>query len=320
MNEKTSELKKVKFLRGLYVKEPVDITSGISMGNEKQEGDNLMSYVNSLNLNIQNIKSAEFIVTGHIHRYYVGEEAARKMHDDWILKNKQILSHLKMPYKITDWKDIIETSEFKTALIRVYELYEKDTSFKAKVNNVSRSHTSKADFETVKKYLLEECTYFYLYKGNFAYPSDHLNSACMHMIDNYNKDLTFRGYGLMPPKKTKKDTQPVMTSSHQQESSSKIPVAAPRTNSPPKTYIIDLEGEITPQHVFMYCGQISYLMDKIGLHGSQNKEQFFSKFVKTEEECLSMIPKKLIPTNNTGSQNDESTTQYYESLRVRYQK
>lgn len=302
MNDDTTgnELKICKFVKGYHIKEPTSLMLGVSMGSEKQTGKELESFVNMINSNFKNITKLNILVGAYLHRHYVGDDEAIRMHKEWVETNKNTLSKLKIPYEIIDWKDAINSEQYRSDLEFVKKLYETDSGFKNKVDNIARGHKHKADHSTAINYLLEECAYFKSLKGNFTYPALRLNDACQHIVSKYNAEFSYKPYTLIEQKKESMPTENIQISSH---SNSSYSPPHPRRNSPPSIYEYE---SITPQEFMVCCGHFSLLMQKVGLYTTPDKEKFFSQFLRKSDEMIGA----LLQTQGDTYEQDEQQPRY----------
>ncbi len=284
------EIKTSKFLKGFgNIKTPITMIYGVSIGNEKQTGNDLISFVNLINSNTPKyIKGVEIMIADYLHRHYSTEEEAQTAGDNWLKDNSEILKKLTVPYKIVRWKDIIAEPDFKEARNKINEHYEKDPSFKAKVQNVARSHTDKGDFSVVEKYLLEECAYFIYKQGYLTYPADKLNSACMHIIQKYNTDLHFLPFTLM---KRKKSDEFKSQNQDGQASTTHINTNTNGYLSYVSVSRARVQSEYSyPEELLVGCGQLALLMQKHGITKIEQREQFFSQYLKSTQPCIRLVP------------------------------
>jgi len=303
------EIKTGKFIKGFgNTKLPITMIFGVSMGNEKQSGNDLISFVNLINSHAKkSIIAVEIMVADYLHRHYSTEEEAQTDGDNWIKENENILKGLKVPYTIVRWKDIIQEQKFKEAQIKIAEHYQKDASFKAKVQNVARSHTDKGDFPVVEKYLLEECAYFIYKNGYLTYPAQKLNSACMHVIQKYNNDLLFLPYCLNGRKKSDEfktqqnhaqpqTVQPMQNIISTSNTSSYLGyVSVPRVQHA----TVVQPSFCYPEELVVGCGQLSLLMQKHGITKVEQREQFFSQYLKSVQPCINMMPVLICDESST---------------------
>ena len=292
MNDDTTDLKKGKFLRGFgNIKTPVTMIYGVSMGNEKQTGNNLLSFINLVNINSPRfINGVEIMIADYLHRHYSTEQEAQKAGDDWITQNAELLKQLKVPYKIVRWKDFIQEDGFKRAQIKIAELFEKDVLFRSKLQNVTKSHKDKGVDSDVEKYLLEECAYFIYKNGYLTYPSDKLNSACMHILQKYNTDLVFLPHALQERKKSDEFRQ-----------------VNNYTNYPSTTYLNHSEpsrhGNSFPEELILSCAQTSLLMQRYGFHKVEQREHFFSQYLKSVQM---LVPQTIDSSTSRSNTHEES--------------
>jgi hypothetical protein len=273
-------LKIGKFLRGFgNIRTPITMIYGVSIGNERQTGNDLISFINLVNINTPRfINGVEIMIADYLHRHYSTEEESQKSGDNWIIQNSELLKKLKVPYKIVRWKDITQEEDFKVSQIKISELFEKDLLFKSKLQNVTKSHKDKGVDTDVEKYLLEECAYFIYKNGYLTYPSDKLNAACMHLLQKYNSDLIFLPHALQERKKSD-EFKPLINQTNKNHPSYSNHSEPPRTNN--YSY---------PEELVISCAQTSLLMQRYGFHKVEQREQFFSQYLKSVQPCLQLVP------------------------------
>lgn len=296
MHDDTEELKKGKFLKGFgNIKTPVVMIYGVSIGNEKQTGNDLISFINLVNINSPKfINGVEVMIADYLHRHYSTEEEAQQGGDDWIAQNAELLKQLKVPYKIVRWKDFMKEEGFKKAQLKVSELFEKDLLFKSKLQNVTKSHKDKGVDSDVEKYLLEECAYFIYKNGYLTYPSDKLNAACMHILQKYNTDLIFLPHALQERKKPDDlKTSPSQTST--------------KTTHNYHTYSNHSEPRTTsysyPEELVISCAQTSLLMQRYGFYKLEQREKFFSQYLKSVQQ---LVPDVIDSSTSRNITHEES--------------
>ncbi len=202
--------KKAKFIKGLNTKERTTLTLAVSMENEKQTGEDLEAFIVLVNQHKNRVKRLKIVLSCYLQRHYIGKQAAEALFDKWKGENKDALSKLDpdIELEVVGWRTIIETDEFKCALQFLTRLYDESEEFRTKVKLLSNRHSHKADAESSKSYLLEENTFFMIYKGIVCYPGQHLNAANEFVVQNYNKDLIFCGYIVFIKNKNKLSSVP----------------------------------------------------------------------------------------------------------------
>jgi len=293
------EIKTAKFVKGYgNIKSQIKMIFGVSMGNEKQTGNDLISFVNLINSHTHKITDVEIMVADYLHRHYSTEEEAQAAGDEWLRDNAEILKQLKVPYKIVRWKDILAEPEFQQAQIKIKEHYEKDSGFKAKVQNVAKSHIDKGDITNVEKYLLEECAYFIYKTGYLTYPADKLNSACMHLIQKYNNDLLFFPYRLDKRKKSD-EFNPSMQLQQQQITQQNSNTSTVNSYLSYVSVSRVQPSYCYPEELMVGCSKLALLMGKHGITKIEQREQFFSQYLKSMQPCMSMVPTLVCGESST---------------------
>lgn len=300
MDESTDNPMVGDFVGGFNVKSPVDLILGISDGNKKQQGKDLKAFVDMVNFMKIKIKSVEIMVTAYIQRHYHGEEEALRRRDSYIAENQEILKGLKIPFTITDWKTIIETEDFKHALFETKELYETDNAFRVKIDNLSQSHRQKASPEKCKEYVLEEAAYFLYKKVHVCYPADNLNIACVHIIENYNKDAVFHGYRFKPKFSPKIKSPKLTENTH--HSNYPTVQAAPIAGSPIHNFSY-LQPSYTKEDLFFDTISLARIMGKIGLIGNEDKIRYFQNVLTHNEQFMSQTTRE---SSNEGTTTNTS--------------
>ncbi len=299
MNEEDAAVRRGKFNRGFAkLREKVTLIFGVSVGNEKQSGNDLMSFVDLVNQNKEYISGIEVMLTGYLHRYYTSETEALSFDEKYIQENESTLSLLQVPYKVTRWQDICADQRFIENREQIDRIYASDEGFQIKVGNTVKKHSSKADDATVRKYLLEEATFFLYREGYLTYPADKLNLACMHIMENYSDGIKFVPYALIgqSKKKTRRNTPPDSISPQGATPPDSPPHSPPRVVSyaPSAYHPPAVANGVSADEIFMCCSQASILMQRFGIHRAEDRKQFFSRYIDKTSECLSGFDQALV--------------------------
>ncbi len=254
--------KNAKFIKGLNVKKPITLRLLASIDNRNLKEKALTAFVGLVNRHKSRIKELEIIVGCYLQRYYVGEEKASLLFEEWKLKNRESLINLdgSISLKITSWKAIVEDEKFEDASGKVKKLYDEDSAYKCKVDLQAKGHKHQAPFENAKDYLLEENAAFMFLEGHFAYPSQHLNAANLHIVENYNQDFIFHGYSIFEAKNK----------------------TSPRKNL--KNSDSDSDDSDSDK-LMVTCIRAATLMEKCGIFGAKEQEEYFKKFLAAREQC-----------------------------------
>lgn len=240
---------KTRFYKGLKITEPIILKFAVSMSNEHQTKSEFGLFIDLVNRqNNQRIKiqKLEIILSCYLQRYYYGEDYPKKLEAQWRTESEKYLSHLKaIELEIIEWKTLIEKTGFIEAKQKVDSLYKEDSAFTTIVNNLATRHANKADHESAKKYLLEECAVFLNMNGHVAYPGTNWNEAVDYVLKIFSSNLIYHGY--------------CFYKSHE--------------HAPSK------EKPSTEIKLLNSCLKTTKLLNKFGVIGEQNQAQFFKDFL-----------------------------------------
>lgn len=191
---------RAKFIKGFVVDEAVVLQHFISMNHDRQSNENFKAFiemVQRLNKNQkQRINKVEIDLSCYLQRHYVGNAEAEKIGKKWREENENSLKMLNIPYEIIGWKDLISKIGYGECFEKVTKLFQTDDAFKLIVTNLAKQHSHKADFDSAKNYLLEECAVFLNTTGHICYPSTELNAAVSFVLKKFESKLKFHGFML----------------------------------------------------------------------------------------------------------------------------
>lgn len=189
---------KAKFIGGLKLNpnEIVSLTTVISMTNQNQTGIAFEAFVELINRHSSRVEKLDIILSCYLHRHYVDLKTALKLGDNWIVENRSSLEKIKIPYEISAWRALLEKPAFSLVEKKVKEIYNENIEFQNIVNAVAVQHAGKADFESAKAYVLEECATTLLIEGRECYPGMGLGKAVHYILKLFESTKIFCGYRL----------------------------------------------------------------------------------------------------------------------------
>lgn len=101
---------------------------------------------------------------------------ALELGNQWLIRNEEIYSQLKIPYQVIRWDDWLRHNDFKTQLVRINRLYSENLVYKtaihANINEFLTRFLARVDcnqidsgraFRLCLNYLLEECAVMLLW-------------------------------------------------------------------------------------------------------------------------------------------------------------
>lgn len=172
----------------------IELQTVISIGNKNQVGECFEAFVELVNKHSSRISKLKIIVSDWLQRHYLGEEAAGALLEEWVQSSQQYLDKLQIPYEVIGWNKFTNDPAYLEAHEKISTLYSTNSAFGTVVDKCAKQHSHKADFESAKKYILEECAVALLQKGHFAYPSKESNAAMGYVIEKFNPDFHYHGY------------------------------------------------------------------------------------------------------------------------------
>ncbi len=148
-------------------------------------------------------------------------------------------------------------------------LYKQNSEFKTIIDNLVKRHAPKADVDSAKNYLFEECTVFRLLKdSHISYPSNELNAAVEFITKHFNTNIHYHGYAFY----TKPNDDKLSRRNQTEEISTRK-----RLNS--------AEERTIEAEVIKICTQLHS-------HGITPKAQqtFFAKIIKKVSSSVADVP------------------------------
>ncbi len=268
---------KAKFIHGLKLKKDernVELTTAISMDNENQTKEKFKAFlvlVKNHNYEKGVITLIKVILSDWLQRHYfddaeADEVGAERVKKEWLDENLTDIScfvkETGIKVEFVSWKELVGSAAFKKNDGAIAELLRTDIEFQKIVHKLSNEHAPKKDYESAKKYLLEECAVALMLEGRLAYPWKELNSAIQYVIQKFGAKLQYLGYTVFPDKKNEKNYSPPMliNSFGLLGNSEKL-----QGNQPEQIESIAL------------CLYLANQLNKIGIYDNAQKVDFFSK-------------------------------------------